>query len=59
MTIGMNLEWCRRHESTPPAVLERVLAAQGLARSAMDEIREVIFGLVSAGQIALLRRCAT
>jgi signal transduction histidine kinase len=53
MTIGMNLEWCRRHESTPPAVLERVLAAQGLARSAMDEIREVIFGLVSDGQIEL------
>ncbi len=50
LTIGMNLEWCRRHESTPPAVLERLLAAQGLARSAMDEIREVIFGLVSDAQ---------
>ena len=55
LTIGMNLEWCRRHESTSPAVLERVLAAQSLARSAMDEIREVIFGLASDGQIELPR----
>ena len=51
----MNLEWCRRHESTSPAVLERVLAAQSLARSAMNEIREVIFGLASDGQIELPR----
>jgi len=55
LTIGMNLEWCRRHESTSTAVLERVLAAQSLARSAMDEIREVIFGLASDGQIELPR----
>ena len=55
LTIGMNLEWCRRQESTSPAVLERVLAAQSLARSAMDEIREVIFGLASDGQIELPR----
>ncbi len=55
VTIGMNLEWCRRHESTSTAVLERVLAAQSLARSAMDEIREVIFGLASDGQIELPR----
>ena len=55
LTIGMNLEWCRRHESTSPAVLERVLAAQSLARSSMDEIREVIFGLASDGQIELPR----
>ena len=55
LTIGMNLEWCRRHESTSPAVLERVLAAQSLARSAMDQIREVIFGLASDGQIELPR----
>jgi signal transduction histidine kinase len=53
LTIGMNLEWCRRHESTSQPVLERVLAAQSLARSAMDEIREVIFGLASDGQVAL------
>lgn len=55
LTIGMNLEWCRRHESTSPAVLERVLAAQSLARASMNEIREVIFGLASDGQIELAR----
>ncbi|HTX08905.1 MAG TPA: hybrid sensor histidine kinase/response regulator transcription factor [Solirubrobacteraceae bacterium] len=53
LTIGMNLEWCRRNESTPPEVVERVLSAQGLARSAMDQIREVIFGLVSEREIEL------
>ena len=55
LTIGMNLEWCRRHESTSSPVLERVLAAQALARSAVDEIREVIFELSSDGQIELPR----
>jgi signal transduction histidine kinase len=55
LTIGMNLEWCRRHESTSPAVLERVEAAQALARSAVDEIREVIFELSSDAQIELPR----
>jgi signal transduction histidine kinase len=53
LTIGMNLEWCRRHPTTPPVVLERVLAAQGLARSAMNDIREVIFELSSDGQVEL------
>jgi signal transduction histidine kinase len=55
LTIGMNLEWCRRQESTSSAVLERVTAAQALARSAVDEIREVIFELSSDGQIELPR----
>jgi signal transduction histidine kinase len=55
LTIGMNLEWCRRHPATPPIVLERLLAAQGLARSSMDEIRQVIFELSSDGQIDLPR----
>jgi len=55
LTIGMNLEWCRRHESVSPVVLDRVLAAQSLARSAMGEIREVIFELSSDGQIELPR----
>ncbi len=55
LTIGMNLEWCRRHESISSAVLERVLAAQSLARSSMDEIREVIFELSSDGQTELPR----
>jgi signal transduction histidine kinase len=53
LTIGMNLEWCRRQESTSSAVLERVTAAQALARSAVDEIREVIFELQSDGQTEL------
>jgi signal transduction histidine kinase len=55
LSIGMNLEWCRRHDSTSAAVLERVLSAQSLARSAMDEIREVIYELSSDGQIELPR----
>jgi signal transduction histidine kinase len=55
LTIGMNLEWCRRHESTSSPVLDRVEAAQALARSAVDEIREVIFELSSDGQIELPR----
>ncbi len=53
LTVGMNLEWCRRHASTPPVVLERVLAAQALARSAMEETREVIFELSSDGEMEL------
>ncbi|MBV9001370.1 MAG: GAF domain-containing protein [Solirubrobacterales bacterium] len=55
LTIGMNLEWCRRHESISDVVLEHVLSAQALARSAMDEIRGVIFELSSDGQIELPR----
>jgi signal transduction histidine kinase len=55
LTIGMSLEWCRRHDSTSPPVLERVSAAQSLARAAVDEIREVIFELASDGQIELRR----
>jgi signal transduction histidine kinase len=55
LTIGMNLEWCRRHDSTSAAVLERVLAAQALARSAVDEIRSVIFELSNDAQIDLPR----
>jgi signal transduction histidine kinase len=55
LTIGMNLEWCRRQGSSSSAVLERVTAAQALARSAVDEIREVIFELSSDGQIELAR----
>jgi signal transduction histidine kinase len=36
-------------------VLERVSAAQSLARAAVDEIREVIFELASDGEIELRR----
>jgi signal transduction histidine kinase len=55
LTIGMNLEWCRRQASTSSPVLERMTAAQALARSAVDEIREVIFELSSDGQMDLPR----
>jgi signal transduction histidine kinase/DNA-binding CsgD family transcriptional regulator len=53
LTIGMNLEWCRRHPMTPRVVLERVLAAQSVARAAMNEIREVIFAPFSDQPIEL------
>ena len=53
LAIGMDSEWCRRHPMTPPMVVERVLAVQGLARSAINEIRELIFGRFSGGQIEL------
>ncbi|HUA07545.1 MAG TPA: GAF domain-containing sensor histidine kinase [Solirubrobacteraceae bacterium] len=53
LTIGMSLEWCRRHPMTPQVVREPVLAAQELARSAMNEIREVIFGPAGDGQLEL------
>ncbi|MGO9820069.1 MAG: GAF domain-containing sensor histidine kinase [Solirubrobacteraceae bacterium] len=53
LTIGMNLEWCRRHKSTVPPVRERMSAAKALARAAVEEIREAIFELASDGQIEL------
>jgi signal transduction histidine kinase len=55
LTIGMNLEWCRRHQSTSAPVLERVTAAKSLARSAVDDIRAVIFELAGDGKIDLRR----
>jgi signal transduction histidine kinase len=51
----MNLEWCRRHDSTSSPVLERVTATKLLARSAVDEIRTVIFELASDGKVDLRR----
>jgi signal transduction histidine kinase len=51
LTIGMDLEWCRRHDSTAPPVLERMTAAKSLARSAVNDIRAVIFELASDGDI--------
>ncbi|MBV9715329.1 MAG: hypothetical protein JOZ64_08140 [Solirubrobacterales bacterium] len=55
LTIGMNLEWCRRQDFVPDPVLARVVASKGLARSAVDEIRAAIFELASDGQIELRR----
>lgn len=53
LTIGMNLEWCRRQEAITAPVLERVVASKALARSAVDEIRAAIFELASDGQVEL------
>jgi signal transduction histidine kinase len=55
LSIGMDLEWCRRHNSTSPPVLERVIAAKALARSAVDDIRAAIFELASDGNVDLRR----
>jgi signal transduction histidine kinase len=55
LTIGMDLEWCRRHDSTSPPVLEKVTAAKALAGSAVDEIRTAIFELASDGDVDLRR----
>src|SRR5262249_15531534 len=55
LTIGMDLEWFRRNDTTSPPVLERVTAAKSLARSAVDEIRAVIFELASDGNIDVRR----
>ena len=55
LTIGMQLEWCRRHESTSPTVRARVTTAKSLARAAVAEIRKVIFELANDGQVDLRR----
>lgn len=55
VTIGMNLEWCRRHAQTPAPVLERLVAAQELARNALVEIRGAIFELSNDGHVSLRR----
>ncbi|HEX4009699.1 MAG TPA: GAF domain-containing sensor histidine kinase [Solirubrobacteraceae bacterium] len=55
LSIGMNLEWCRRHNTTSGAVRERVSNAKSLARTAVDEIRSVIFELASDGHADLRR----
>jgi len=47
VSIGMMLEWCRKQEPSSAAVLERLLTAKELARSALGEIRAVIYELSS------------
>ncbi|HEX9123112.1 MAG TPA: GAF domain-containing sensor histidine kinase [Actinomycetota bacterium] len=47
VSIGMNLEWCRRHEPSSSAVNERVSISKELARSALAHIRGTIFELGS------------
>jgi signal transduction histidine kinase len=50
LSIGMMLEWCRKQEGTAPTIVERLLTAKGLARSALGEIRAVIYELSSGEQ---------
>jgi signal transduction histidine kinase len=47
LSIGMMLEWCRKQEPTSSPILERLLSCKELARSALEEIRAVIYELSS------------
>lgn len=47
VSIGMNLEWCRKHEPGSSPVHERVSVSKELARSALSHIRTTIFELGS------------
>jgi signal transduction histidine kinase len=47
LSIGMTLEWCRKQEATSSPIFERLLTAKELARSALEEIRAVIYELSS------------
>jgi signal transduction histidine kinase len=51
LTIGMNLEWCRRQGSASGPVLDCVASSKSLAGSAVDEIRTVIFELARDAQL--------
>jgi signal transduction histidine kinase len=48
LSIGMMLEWCRKQEPSSSPILERLLTSKELARSALAEIRAVIYELSSA-----------
>jgi signal transduction histidine kinase len=48
LSIGMMLEWCRKHEPPSSPILDRLLTSKELARSALEEIRAVIYELSSA-----------
>jgi len=48
LSIGMMLEWCRKQEPSSSPILERLLTSKELARSALEEIRAVIYELSSA-----------
>ncbi len=48
LSIGMMLEWCRTQEPSSSPILERLLTSKELARSALEEIRAVIYELSSA-----------
>jgi signal transduction histidine kinase len=48
LSIGMMLEWCRKQEPPSSPVVERLLSSKELARSALEEIRAVIYELSRA-----------
>jgi signal transduction histidine kinase len=48
LSIGMMLEWCRKQELPASPILERLVTSKELARSALEEIRAVIYELSSA-----------
>jgi signal transduction histidine kinase len=50
LSIGMMLEWCRKQEQPSSPVLERLVTSKELARSALEQIRSVIYELSSAEQ---------
>jgi signal transduction histidine kinase len=50
LSIGMMLEWCRKQEPPSSPIVERLVSSKELARSALEEIRAVIFELSSAEQ---------
>jgi signal transduction histidine kinase len=47
VSIGMNLEWCRRQRSASAAVHQRLSTSKELARAALRDIRAAIRGLSS------------
>jgi signal transduction histidine kinase len=53
LTIGLNLEWCRRQPELPGPLAEHLHSAQSLARAAIDEIRSAIFELARDGPAEL------
>jgi signal transduction histidine kinase len=50
LSIGMTLEWCRKQEAASSTIVDRLLTAKELARSALEEIRAVIYELSSGEQ---------
>jgi signal transduction histidine kinase len=50
LSIGMTLEWCRKQEVSSSAIVERLMTAKELARSALEEIRAAIYELSSGEQ---------
>lgn len=47
LSIGMMLEWCRKQEPPSSPILERLVTSKELARSALAQIRGVIYELSS------------